>query len=95
MWVLTRNGLEHAETKITAGELNEKLREYRKALLKNRESDNQELTALGKQLYADLISPVESRGFLDGTIVSSALFLTRVLTSYHSRLLFHRHRVNT
>jgi CHAT domain-containing protein len=65
MWVLTRNGLEHADSKITAAELDQKIAEYREALTQNRTSDNQKLTSLGRELYADLITPVESRGYLN------------------------------
>lgn len=64
MWVVTKSGLEHAEAKITAAALDNQISRYRKLLLRGQENDSEELTALAKQLYENLITPVESRGYL-------------------------------
>lgn len=65
MWVVTRNGLQHAETNIKASDLDRKVAEYRDALIPTRADDSGQLNALAKELYADLIAPVEDRGYLN------------------------------
>lgn len=63
MWVVTRDGLRAAESKISAAALEEIVRRYRDLLSRAR-TDEAELTTLGNQLYEHLITPVESRGYL-------------------------------
>jgi len=65
MWVMTKKGLKHAEAQITASELEGKIHRYRNAVVRNRGSGGEELAVIARDLYANLISPVEDRGYLD------------------------------
>lgn len=64
MWVVTKGGLRHAVAKITATALDDAIRRYREMLLRGRGTETEEMTALAKQLYENLITPVENRGYL-------------------------------
>jgi CHAT domain-containing protein len=64
MWVVTREGLKPAESKITAAALDETVRRYRDLLLRSPADKSSELPTLARQLYENLITPVESRGYL-------------------------------
>jgi CHAT domain-containing protein len=63
MWVVTRDSLRPAESKISAAVLDETVRRYRD-LLSRSPTNEPELATLAKQLYENLITPVESRGYL-------------------------------
>jgi len=64
MWVMTRNGLKSAHTTIRRDELDEKIHRFLRALdrIPTYES-NDEIIELAKELYVNLIAPVE--GYLD------------------------------
>ncbi|HWN10931.1 MAG TPA: CHAT domain-containing protein [Pyrinomonadaceae bacterium] len=65
IWVVTKDGLKHVEAKIKATVLDETIHRYRTLLLKEGNTrENEDITALAKQLYDYLITPVESRGYL-------------------------------
>lgn len=63
MWVMTRNGLKSAHTNIRRDELDEKIRRFLQALNRTSTYKNDEIIGLAKELFVNLIAPVE--GYLD------------------------------
>lgn len=64
MWVVTRSGVKHADTNVSAADLEREVEHYRDVLTRSHLSQDDSLNGLAKELYAKLIAPLEERGYL-------------------------------
>ena len=64
MWVISKDGVRATDSKISASALGDTILRYRELLLRGQVNESPESTVLAKLLYEQLITPIETRGYL-------------------------------